>query len=73
MNSAGYMGFVFASSSLPGVPVWETPPEVLKEVLNESIGEQQSHEYFHCVTLVRNDGSAISGFPPDSKLAKAAS
>lgn len=34
---AGYMSFVFFSSSLPGVPVWQTPPEVLQEVLLESL------------------------------------
>ena len=34
---AGYMSSVFASSSLPGVPVWQTPPEVLQEVLLESL------------------------------------
>ena len=33
----GYMAFVFASSSLPGLPVWQTPPEVLQEVLYESL------------------------------------
>lgn len=34
---AGYMSFIFASSSLPGVPVWQTPPEVINEVLLSSI------------------------------------
>lgn len=33
----GYMSFIFASSSLPGVPVWQTPPEVINEVLLSSI------------------------------------
>ena len=27
------MSFVFASSSLPGLPVWQTQPEVIQEVL----------------------------------------
>lgn len=31
------MSFIFASSSLPGVPVWQTPPEVINEVLLSSI------------------------------------
>ena len=31
------MSYVFFSSSLPGVPVWHTPPEVLQEVLLESL------------------------------------
>jgi hypothetical protein len=34
---AGYMAYVFFSSSLPGLPVWQTPPEVLQEVLLESL------------------------------------
>ncbi len=34
---AGYMSFVFLSTSLPGVPVLRTPPEVLQEVLLESL------------------------------------
>ena len=42
LDDAGYMGFIFFSTVLPGPPVWQTPPEVLKEVLNESIGVQSS-------------------------------
>ena len=34
---AGYMAFIFASSSLPGVPVWQTPPEVIMEILLDSV------------------------------------
>ena len=36
-RSTGYISFIFASSSLPGVPVWETPPEVIKEILLDSL------------------------------------
>ncbi len=31
------MALIFGSSSLPGVPVWQTQPEVLQEVLLESL------------------------------------
>jgi hypothetical protein len=31
------MSLVFLSTALPGVPVWQTPPEVLQEVLLSSI------------------------------------
>ena len=35
------MGFVFFSTVLPGPAIWQTPPEVFKEVFYESVGERE--------------------------------
>eukprot|EP00798_Chlamydomonas_sp_ICE-L_P031732 gene31732-6931_t len=34
---AGYMAYIMFSSTAPGLPVFQTPPEVLSEILNESV------------------------------------
>lgn len=41
IDAAGYMGFVFFSTVLPGPAIWQTPPEVFKEVFYESVGERE--------------------------------
>ena len=59
LDVAGYMGFIFFSTVLPGPPVWQTPPEVLKEVLNESIGVQTS-ESACCSLLSMHECRSLS-------------
>ncbi len=44
------MGFVFFSTVLPGPAIWQTPPEVFKEVFYESVGEKESA---HSLTVSR--------------------
>lgn len=33
---AGYLAYVMLSTTAPGLPVWQTPPETLITVLHES-------------------------------------
>lgn len=49
--SAGYVSAVFFSRALPGVPVLETPPDVLREVFDESLNFFYVNPMLHALHL----------------------
>ena len=48
---AGYVSAVFFSRALPGVPVLETPPDVLREVFDESLNFFYVNPILHALHL----------------------
>ncbi|CAL5220468.1 g2491 [Coccomyxa viridis] len=56
---AGYMGFVFFSTVLPGPAIWQTPPEVFKEVFYESVDWLARADFFYI-----NNGLTALGISP---------